>query len=356
MVAHAQRILTVTHDEPDDEAAARPRRPRLRFGLALVGTVVAAELLARVLGPFLPPPNAGLPAELDRQLERIEARREPIDTFIVGASELAVGVDPAALADGSDAVGAAHTVWLAGIGADTIGALALDVVLEREEPARLIVGLTSREANGADRFRAGRDGALLGSPAYRAMSGELGALDRLERAASQVSALVRDRDRLRRPLEIARHVVRNGTAEVPMLEIDEYGMHTDRLDIDRYAESPAHLEQERQAMAGYRLDVDALAELEVVLAAAQADGVEVVLVQLPVYERHYLALQPGLTERDAAFVTATEQLAERAGIRYLDARGELDWDDPTLWADVNHLNGNGTARLTDWLVDRLDAA
>ena len=181
-------------------------------------------------------------------------------------------------------------------------------------------------------------------------------LDRLEQAASQVSALVRDRDRLRRPLEIARHVVRNGTAEVPMLEIDEYGMHTDRLDIDRYAESPAHLEQERQAMAGYRLDVDALAELEAVLAAAQADGVEVVLVQLPVYERHYLALQPGLTERDAAFVTATEQLAERAGIRYLDARGELDWDDPTLWADVNHLNGNGTARLTDWLVDRLDAA
>lgn len=30
-------------------------------------------------------------------------------------------------------------------------------------------------------------------------------------------------------------------------------------------------------------------------------------------------------------------------------------DDPTRWADVDHLNGDGTAKPTDWLADQLDA-
>jgi hypothetical protein len=332
------------------------RRPgRLRFVGALLATVLLAELIARALAPLLPPPNVGFPMEFERQLALVDAREGRIDTFIVGASEVAVGVDPAALAEQSDAVDAAHTVWMAGIGADTIAALTRDIAVRHHGAGRVIVGLTSREANASDADRSARDAALLDLVAYRDAAGSMRPLDHLDRAASDASALMRHRDRLRRPLQVVRDL-RNGTMAVAPLEIDAFGMHTDRLNIPSYAESPGHYEQERQAMARYRLDTDALADLESVLREVREQGVEVVVVQLPVYERHYLALHPGLVESDAEFVAATRQLAERAGARYLDPRSTLDWDDPALWADMNHLNGSGTARLTAWLATQLDEA
>ena len=355
MVAHLQRILTDPHPQVAGEERGGGTGHRRRFLIALLATFVAAEIAARLLSPLLPPANAGMTGEFDRMLERLDARAEPIDTFVIGASEVAVAIDPEALERGTGTVDHAHTIWMPGIGVGTVAAMTRDVVLAHRSPERLIIGITSREANAGDLDRQVRDAALLDSLSYRKVSGEMSPLDRVDERATQLSALVRERDGLRSPLETARHLVRNGTTPVPALEVNEHGMHTDRLDVLSYTETPGHYAQEQAALANFELDAAGLAQLEAVLTDANAAGTDVVLVQLPVYERHYFELQPGLAEQDARFVRAVEELATRSAVTYLDPRNATSWDDPTLWADVNHLNGDGTAKLTDWLAAQLDA-
>lgn len=302
-----------------------------------LATAFAAELAVRAIAPALPPRNGGLTRELEANVQRLTTRTEPIDTIIVGASQAGTDIDPEALDRQSTSVDGAHTIWMPGASVGTIAALAEDLALPHGTPERLVIGLTSRELNRSDTARQEADQSVLNSVEYRRATDRDTIYDRLDSIGGTASALIRERDRLRSPYRIAKKLLGKDSSLTDLLQTNRFGMHTDRLLIDAYAETDAHLAQERQAMASFALDDDGLAQLESVVGKARASGVEVIIVQLPVYERHYLALQPGLAADDAGAVAAIAALAERSNATYLDARKALDWDDPQWWATPANL-------------------
>jgi hypothetical protein len=318
--------------------------PAARFAAGALVLVLVAELAARLIAPALPP---GEYDDLTNDhLARLEAREEPPDTMLVGASEIGAGVDPGRLEQAATSVGNVHTFWLAGVAMRTIADLAIEVVLPQHPPERIVIGVTSREFNDenpeADQFHQ----ELTGTFGYRSDLGSGSLLERVEREVGRVSALVRYRYRLSAPADALR--------SYDSSYLNAQGMLLDRLHLETLTLNEAHLDQERAALADYQLSQIDLAQLRSLIGWAQDRDVEVAVIQMPVHERHYLALQPGLDEADARYQHEVEALVADAGAEYLDPRRDLDWDDPDLWGDVNHLNRRGSERLTDWLGAELD--
>lgn len=344
--------MTTVAERRDEEPAGGsphsggvPLRSALwRLAAGALVVVLLAELAARVLGPQLPVARY---EELTAQhLEQLAALDDRPGTLLAGASQIAAGVDPEALASRSAAVDDAYAFWLAGPGIGTVTDTVRHVVLPRYPADTVVIGLTSRELNASGNSQPLLASAVSGSQGFREDAGELGVLGRIDQELSELSALVRYRRRLTSPADLLR--------EPPGQPISDRGQLLDRLPLETYEPNEDHLDQERRALRDYELDREHLESLRSFVLWARERGLRVVLVDLPVYEPEYLDLTEGLAEGDQAYRAAIRELAEETGTTLLDPRSALSWDDPDLWGDVNHLNAEGAERLTAWLAHRLD--
>jgi hypothetical protein len=82
-------------------------------------------------------------------------------------------------------------------------------------------------------------------------------------------------------------------------------------------------------------------------------GVDVVLVDLPVYEPVTVPMHPRGAVDVARYRQALRSVAARLGVPLLDARRAGPWE-REHFADPEHLNGRGARRLTAWLAAELD--
>ena len=107
-------------------------------------------------------------------------------------------------------------------------------------------------------------------------------------------------------------------------------------------EPAAHLQQERDAMVDYSLassDVDALDRLLSILAERK---IAAIVVNLPVSAKFIGLVDGGQTSQDE-FTDRVRSVSEKHSALWVDSMVE-PWDDE-WFADVNHLNDRGAARL-----------
>ncbi|MEZ5409875.1 MAG: D-alanyl-lipoteichoic acid biosynthesis protein DltD [Acidimicrobiales bacterium] len=317
-----------------------------RFALSVLVTLLVVEGAARVVAPYLEPVGRWPRADYTGHEKGLAARAGDLDLLVLGSSVVGRDISPDRLRDiGGPAVG--YNYWLAGPPMRSIDLLATDVVLQRVSPSVVLLGVTMREFVDGPSARAHLE-ALRQSPGFQAASGRLGWIDRLDDRLQQVSVLARHRTDFRDPVAL----VHNIQAE-PLVpeQLGADGYLLDRGD-DHLADEPAaHVAQEQAVMAGYEVnpaDVDALRHL---LEVLRDRGVEVLVVNLPVTER-FIAMADDRRADYEAYLRQVRAAAEEGGAAWLDTM-DRPWPD-RLFADVNHLNNQGAARLQPLVLDALE--
>lgn len=313
--------------------------------MSLLVTLLAAEGVARIIAPDLAPVGRWPRADYAGHEAGLGPRAADLDLLVLGSSVVGRDISPDRLRDlGGPAVG--YNYWLAGPPMRSIDLLATDVLLRRVTPPVVVVGLTMREFTDGPSARNHLE-ALRQSPGFLAASGRLGWIDRLDDGLQRASVLARHRTEFRDPVQLARNI-----AAAPLVpeRLGPDGYMLDRGG-DHLADEPAaHVAQEEAVMAGYEVnpgDVEALRHL---LAELGERGSRVLVVNLPVTERFIAMADDGRADYDD-YLRQVRAAAEEGGAAWLDAM-DRSWPDH-LFADVNHLNDQGAARLHPVVLDAL---
>ncbi len=346
-------MTTSVDDLGASEVLAMPEPRRRRRGArvlcAVVLVLLVVELVARLLEPQLSPAarwNHAVPGDHLENVERLSAAGG-VDVLVVGSSSVGSGVDPDQLADDTRVRRGAYNLWMNGPSAQSIELLTSRFAMPALSPQVLVVAVSSRELNDVGRSQRDHVEVLRTSSAGRTLLTGEGPVARLERWITRASALVRTRQELRQPSRVLDVLL--GRRE--RSAIGPRGMDTERVD-QTLEILPAHVEQEREALRPFAVggaELEALAEL---VDAAQARGIEVVLVDMPVLEEVYVPYHQRGVEDDRRYRAVLASFAEAQDVELVQAR-ELDWDED-LFADENHLNGKGARRLTGLVGDAID--
>lgn len=323
---------------------SRSRRRRLALVVGTLLVVVAgAELAARALSPYLPEPLLWGDETTQVKVAQMDALG-CADVVVLGSSTARDGLVPAVLEDelGVRAYNAAL---------DAATPALLDRWLREEvdprlEPRTVVVGLTSADLN--DNSEAG-DAAVRSYD--RSIMGRDDPVGRLGALAAEHSALVRHRAQLRQPDELWAALGRlrrgertEGLDAAALIDADGAGRSRRELVYD--GSSVAATFAAEQLLNDYAVGGAQLQSLRGLVERLQRDGVEVVIVLLPVTD-DYLDLHPH-PDDVARFVEALEGLDTRV----VDLH-DTGYDE-ALFADTHHLNGRGSERLTREVAHHLD--
>lgn len=350
--------MTTTAPQPsptiDDAPPAAPPRRRRRRWTALAGflaVVLVAEAGARVLvADHLDAPDGWNLPRLHAQVAAMEqlGAAGGADVLLLGSSVVGSGLDPDLLGTASSRYDRAFTLWLPGAPVRSLEVMYEQLAEPSLAPEVVVIGLTAREVNASGDGQERNVQSLLTSPALRQRAGTESLLQRLDRWASQRSALVRLRSTLRDPGRLVL-ALRAGKS-------DHSGGLPEPWNDPRpaYQDRPEHLAQERRALEGFRpqgVELDALRRL---VTTVRRDGARVVLVDMPVHGPAYEPLFPRGPADVAAYGSALAEVCAELQVECLDASTE-PWTEQDF-SNVNHLSRSGTERLTTLVASALDAA
>jgi len=319
----------------------------LAFVTVILSAEGAARLVALRLGDSSGWNDPGL-AMQERNMRRVGEDHGGSDVVVLGSSATGEGIDPEQLAQASQAYDSAYNAWHAGAPARSLDLLARSLVLPVLRPEVMVIGLTSEQLNDNGSGRLSHQ-ALESSPARPRVPEEENAAEGIVRRVVDWSYFVRLRETLRRPNELM-DALRTGPDANPY-EIDSRGMSTSNL-AQELRLTPRHLEQNREALADYELGRVELPAFRRLVRRLRSDGIGVLIVNMPVLEDVYSPLHPrGIVDNDR-YEAALEALTREERLAYLDTTKE-PWG-PEWFADENHVNGRGSARLTDLVAKALD--
>jgi hypothetical protein len=311
--------------------------------------LLAAELAVRALEPRLPEPREWLLPTLDlheQQVRELAAAGEQGGILVVGSSVVGAGVDTGTV---TATIGTpSYNLWVAGGSMRAIRALADELGMPVLQPDTVVLATTSRELNDANARPGDAYSKLLESHGWRRITGRETRLQEVDRAISEVSELVEHRRDLRAPRTLLTDA-RN--RPVPEGE-DNIGFRGHRPWGDELSITSEHREQERRALEGYSVGGHETAALTDLTSRLVANGVRVIVVNMPVLDEYYLPLHPDGASDQQRYESVLERVVADSGAEYLDARAHADWSEE-LFADENHLNTAGARLLTDLLVDHL---
>ncbi|MDQ2808903.1 MAG: hypothetical protein M3Z04_18665 [Chloroflexota bacterium] len=97
----------------------------------------------------------------------------------------------------------------------------------------------------------------------------------------------------------------------------------------------------------YQVGGQGVARFEEFLHLAQARGIRVILVNMPIARVHETFLSPAAYASYRAYLQAT---ATRYGLAYYDYNRHELWPEPQDWQDTNHLNSWGAAKFSPLLA------
>ena len=336
-------MATSVHDLGEAEAPPDQRRRHrgARVLLAALITLLLIEGGARALDRQLPEAAEWNHVVTDGHSRNVEELADAggVDVLAVGSSVAAAGIDPQMLAEEVGAPRGAYNLWMVGPSMRSIELLTLRYALPALAPRTLVIAVSSRELNDEGQSQAFQFETLRSSAAARQLLPDESALGRLERAAGDVSTLVRSRQALRQTGRVLNALRGIDDDE----EIDALGMDTSRLERELEIVD-AHVEQERGALRPFAVGGAELDALERLTHGARSRGVDVVLVDMPVVEDVYPLLHEDGRVDDVRYQAVLRAFAEDNDVDLVRAR-DLDWED-RLFADENHLNGAGAERLT----------
>ena len=316
---------------------ARRHRHRLHVLAGVAAVVVVAEVAVRLAAGPLPEPQVWSTPELQYKVGLMEDRG-PVEVALVGSSVVDVSIDPGGLD---------RPAFNAALGAASIGMVA-DVtralVVPHLDPDVVVIGLASRELNASSPEQHDIEARFRDAPAVRELLGTESFLDRVERWAGDVSALVEYRSVLRDPDNWLGDPPQQWGPSVTAAS----GLYLSFLDAPYRADEAMRRSLRNRALQGFRLGDEQIRTLRTLVGDLTAQGRRVLLVATPVTE-DYVALHPRGEADHAAFVGVLEALAEEAGVPFLDAG---IWD-AALFADPLHVSRAGTERFTQMVADAI---
>ncbi len=298
------------------------RAVALQVLIGILAVVVLAEVAARLVMSQTTEAIRWYDATAQLKVEQMENLGE-VDVVFAGTSMAQQAFVPAAFADE-----AGLTAWNAGLAGGTPEVMSpwlLEEVVPRLQPSTVVWGLSSFDVAPAY----GPAQAAVYDEALETRDGWLAEVDR---AVSAGSTLVRNRAVLRSLDALAGAAAHErGVAHAEAERITG-------ADGERTEQTTGITEQRGQIvaarLAAFAPDPDDLALITQTVRSLEANGIEVILVQLPVPDRFRDAHPQG--NADHALVgPALAELAAELDVRFLQMLDEAESDD---FVDFTHLN------------------
>lgn len=284
---------------------------------------------------------------MQKKYDQIVARESsgrPTDVVLVGDSMMDAAGDPVGLA----ADGAGVSVYNASIAGETLPTIAqwtTKVVVPRLHPKLVVIGFSSNELNPAVLAPAEGLAAYDKSRAAQAAAGSHDWVDQADAALRRWSYLYRYRSDLRHPLSTAAAGVFD-PALTP-------GGQDLAFTAKTYLEgTPANARVivygVIASLAGFRIGSGNVALLTAMITSLRHQGIQVLLVAMPVTNDLVLFHPHGAADYQRALGAYTA-IAQATGARMAI---------PGIWpradfADPVHVNGAGTARFSQYLAPLL---
>lgn len=311
-----------------------PVRRLLRVAAVVVATLAAGEVAVRAIEDRLPPASGWVSDEYPAKRARMAelARAGGVEVVVLGSSVVDVAIDPAALSM------PAYNAGLIAASPVIVETWARELAVPLLEPEVAVVGISSRDLNGNGAGMRARDEQFRASLGGAWLLGRHSAADRVEWWLNEHSALVRNRQALRRPLEA---LAGYDPPDRNRTQLTDLGLETELRDHAFRASGDIVEFFRREPLAGFDVTEDQLGAFRRLVAGLVADGLRVVVLDMPVTD-DYVALHPDGAEDHRRYEEAVDEVVAATGAALL--RPGV-WPDE-LFADPLHLNAFGGERLT----------
>lgn len=318
----------------------RGRNPKV--ALIALAVVLVVELVARVLSSGLPNPDWNFP-QTDRkvgEMEALAANGETASVVLVGNSS----VNAAFVTDDLEAQSGLGTFFNAGLDGSSMRLTedwTLNVVVPLIAPDTVVIGLTSRDLNDASSSNAEVFDKYLTSRGRARFLGEETVGQRVQRALSGVSALVRISPFIRDPASLVTQYNPDGpnTGEF-ILPGEEYNPRP--LDVTRTRE---------RALNDYTLGGIELESITRLVDKLEGQGIEVVVVEMPYVAEDYLDLHPNGLDDYLDYRTTVAAFTDAQNLPYVDLT-DYPWTTAEFY-DFLHVNSTGIDIVNTMLAEAL---
>ncbi|MEE9183495.1 MAG: hypothetical protein V3U39_03325 [Acidimicrobiia bacterium] len=318
-----------------------PRRPG-KTALIALAVLVIAELVARFLAGGLPNPAWNF-VQTDLKVEEMEALAaagRSADVLLIGNSSVAAGFISDELEDLLD-VDTVYNAALDGSSMRQMEDWALNVVVPLTNPGTVVIGLTSRDMNDDSISNAEVFDKYFESAGRARFLGEEKLGQKVQRALGDVSALVRISPFLRDPASLISQYDPSGAHDgIFHLPSDDYDIRT--LDVTRTRE---------RALNDFALGGIETGALQRLTDALEAQGIEVVIVEMPFVAEDYLPLHQNGSADYEAFHDALVAFVDAHSVPYLDLT-DYPWTKSEFY-DFLHVNSSGIALINSMLAEQL---
>jgi hypothetical protein len=331
----------------DTARNGRAAVPRLRgrgwkTAVIVLAVLLVSELAARVLAGGLPDPDWNF-AQTDRkvsEMEALAAAGETADVVLLGNSS----VNGAFVTEDLEQLTGVDTIFNAALDGSSMRQTedwALNVVVPLIAPQTVVIGLTSRDLNDASSSNAEVFSNYLNSRGRARFLGEETNGQRVQRALSDVSALVRISRFIRDPASLVTQYDPAGPATGEfVLPGEEYAPRA--IDITRTRE---------RALNDFTLGGVELESFTRLVRALENRGIEVIVVEMPYVAEDYLDLHPNGVADYEAYRELVAAFTATQGLPYIDFT-DYPWTTAEFY-DFLHVNSAGIAIVNQMLADAL---
>ena len=325
-----------TTETPDQPGRRRPARVAV---VALLAVLVLGEAGARILEPRLPSVASWGSEDLDEKAQAmLDLEGTGADVVFMGSSAVNRGFDSELLADVTGLT--AFNAAVDGSSPRLFEVFIKEVVGPTLHPQVVIIGLTSRAFNDNALTQQELFELYLNSEGRAEWLGTASIKQRLETFAARYSAFLRVRPFLRNPKQLLDAI--RGLNPDPAPETTDPPYEINQIWADQMA---------TRSLTDYEIGDVELGALARTVDRLAAEGVKVVLVDLPVVENDWAALHPNGVADINAFHEALAAFAAEHAVDLVDT-----WEETwpiDQFRDPVHLNLVGQARLTRLLADYL---
>ena len=322
-------------------AGLRLSRPG-RTAFVALAVLVVAELVARFLAGGLPNPQWNF-TQTDLKVEEMQAlaaSNNRADVLLIGNSSVAAGFISNDLEDllGVDTV---YNAALDGSSMRQMEDWALKVAVPLTNPSTVVIGLTSRDLNDDSISNAEVFEKYLTSTGRARFLGEEKIGQKVQRTLGDIFALVRISPFLRDPASLISQYDPSGAHDGSFqLPADDYVIRT--LDVIRTRE---------RALNDFALGGIETEALQRITDTLQANGIRVVIVEMPFVAEDYLPLHQNGAADYEAFRQVALAFADNESLLYIDL-ADYPWTKSEFY-DFLHVNSSGIAIINSMLAEQL---
>lgn len=315
--------------------------------------LVAVELASRMIAPSLPVDPGKWPRiEIASKLEQIRElanNDKKIEVLFAGSSMMAGGIDPVAFTEASGKT--SYNAAFAGPSMRTITPWVLDVVEPLLRPDVVVLGIQSRELSDNGPKNQVMYEKFVKSPGYKQTKGTVAS--RLEGDLEQLSYFLRYRRALREPSRLfaTDEASQKALAEADLRQV--IGPRGMRMEEPSDYKRPAKLIRGlyEKTLIDFAVGGSEYEALQALAAGLEDEGVELVLLNMPVTEDYWGA--HGDPEGDrAAYHDLMDTFVAEMGVTLIDAEDGFPSSEP--FRDPVHLDIEGRQAMAVALADAWD--